>query len=366
MASEKKPVVAVAMSGGVDSSVTAALLKRQGFEVIGITMQLFAPRSTGSGSAAHDAAAVARHLGIPHHVIGLETDFRHLIIQDFIDEYRCGRTPNPCVRCNRYVKFGLLLEQARAVGADLLATGHYVRNTIDSAGVCHLRQARCIGKDQSYFLYTLSQEQLSQVLFPLGEMASKDEVRRLAHEFALPVADKGDSQEVCFIPDDDYVAFLEESGGLAGTPGDIVHVGGQVVGRHRGTHRYTIGQRKGLGVAWNRPLYVTAIDTDRNVVVVGEEEYLAAAGLLAAEVGWIVPPDGEEFETACKIRYRHHPVACRVRLLPESRCEVRFDEPQRAVTPGQSVVFYRGDEVLGGGKIAGAIGPSAPCAEQTV
>ena len=355
MTSGKKPVIAVAMSGGGDSSVTAALLKGQGHEVIGITMRLFAPRSTGSGSAAHDAAAVARHLEIPHHVVDLEADFRELIIRDFIDEYRCGRTPNPCVRCNRYVKFGLLLEQGRAVGADLLATGHYVRKTVDATGICHLRQARCIGKDQSYFLYTLSQEQLARVIFPLGEMESKDEVRRLAREFHLPVAGKEDSQEVCFIPNDDYVAFLEGSGALKGTPGDIVHVEGRVIGRHRGTHRYTVGQRKGLGIAWNKPLYVTAIDTEHNRVVVGEEQYLAAAGLLAEETGWIVPLDAGEFETTCKIRYRQQPVPCRVRLLPEGGCEVCFDEPQRAVTPGQSVVFYRDDEVLGGGIIVGAV-----------
>jgi len=356
MADEPKPVIAVAMSGGVDSSVAAALLKRQGYEVIGITMQLFAPRSTGSGSAAHDAAAVARRLGIPHHVIDLEADFRELIIQDFIDEYRCGCTPNPCVRCNRYVKFGLLLKQAQAMGADLLATGHYVRKTVDEAGISHLCQARCIGKDQSYFLYTLSQEQLARVLFPLGEMESKDEVRRLAREFHLPVAEKGDSQEVCFIPNDDYVAFLEGCGALKGVAGEIVHVGGRVIGRHRGTHRYTIGQRKGLGIAWSTPLYVTAIDIEHNRVVVGEERYLAVDGLLATETGWVVPPPAtEEFRTTCKIRYRHQPVPCRVRLLPEDGCEVRFDEPQKAVTPGQSVVFYRDNEVLGGGIIVGAI-----------
>ena len=358
MVPEKNKVIAVAMSGGVDSSVTAALLKRQGHEVTGITMRLFAPRCTGIGSAAHDAASVARYLGIPHHVIDLETDFRELIINDFIGEYRFGRTPNPCVRCNRYVKFGLLLNQARELGADLLATGHYVRKTVDGDGVCHLRQARCIGKDQSYFLSTLSQEQLEAVVFPLGEMESKDEVRRLAREFHLPVSEKGDSQEICFIPNDDYAAYLEESGALAGTPGDIVHVKGRVIGRHRGTHRYTVGQRKGLGIAWCEPLYVTAIDTERNVVVVGEERYLAAGGLLAAEVGWIAPPpDADEFKTTCKIRYRHQPVACRVRVLPGGGCEVRFDEPQKAVTPGQTVVFYQDDEVLGGGRIVGAMVP---------
>ncbi|MGD0586884.1 MAG: aminomethyltransferase beta-barrel domain-containing protein, partial [Oryzomonas sp.] len=238
---------------------------------------------------------------------------------------------------------------------DLLATGHYVRKTVDGDGVSHLRQARCIGKDQSYFLSTLSREQLAGVIFPLGEMESKDEVRRLAREFHLPVADKGDSQEVCFIPNDDYAAFLEESGALAGTPGDIVHVDGRVIGRHCGTHRYTVGQRKGLGIAWSEPLYVTIIDTERNVVVVGEEPYLAADGLLATEVGWIAPPDACEFKTTCKIRYRHQPVACQVRVLPDGGCEVRFDEPQKAVTPGQTVVFYRGDEVLGGGRIVGAI-----------
>lgn len=355
MVAGEKPVIAVAMSGGVDSSVTAALLKGQGHEVIGITMRLFAPRSTGSGSAAHDAAAVARHLGIPHHVIDLEADFHELIINDFIDEYRCGCTPNPCVRCNRYIKFGLLLEQAQKLGADLLATGHYVRKSVDDAGVCHLRQAHCRGKDQSYFLYTLSQEQLTRVVFPLGEMESKDEVRRLAREFRLPVAEKGDSQEICFIPNDDYVAFLEGSGALIGTPGNIVHVGGRVIGRHRGTHRFTVGQRKGLGIAWSEPLYVTAIDAEHNLVVVGEEQYLAVNGLLATGTGWIAPQGAEEFETTCKIRYRHQPVPCRVRLLPEGGCEVHFNEPQKAVTPGQSVVFYRGDEVLGGGRIVGAI-----------
>ncbi|HEY5523077.1 MAG TPA: tRNA 2-thiouridine(34) synthase MnmA [Desulfuromonadaceae bacterium] len=343
--------IAVAMSGGVDSSVTAALLKQQGHKVIGITMRLFAPHSIGVGSAVHDAAAVAEHLEIPHHVADFSPDFSRLIIGDFIEEYRAGHTPNPCVRCNRYIKFGLLLEKARELGADLLATGHYVRKTVDPDGTCHLRIAGNARKDQSYFLYTLTQQQLQQVIFPLGEIKSKDEVRRLAREFALPVAEKSESQEVCFIPNDDYVTFLEGSGSLNAADGDIIHLSGQIVGRHHGTHRYTIGQRKGLGVAWSEPLYVTAIDTERNVVLVGEQQHVYAAGLQAETVSWIVAPQGEEFAATCKIRYRHQPVPCRVRLLAEDSCDVRFDQMQKAITPGQALVFYLGDEVLGGGRI---------------
>lgn len=347
--------IAVAMSGGVDSSVTAALLKQQGHEIIGITMRLFEPRSSGEGSAVHDAAGVARHLGIPHHVADFENDFSSLIVADFIDEYRCGQTPNPCVRCNRYIKFGRLLDKARELGADYLATGHYVRKTVDPDGTCHLRTARNIRKDQSYFLYTLSQQQLRQCLFPLGDVESKDEVRRLAHEFSLPVAEKSDSQEICFIPNDDYIAFLEGSGALTGVAGDIVHISGQVVGRHQGTHRYTIGQRKGLGIAWSEPLYVTSIDAERNLVVVGEQPAVFAKGLKAEDVSWIIAPKQEEFAGHCKIRYRHQPVACRVRLTSDNGCEVFFNEPQKAVTPGQALVFYRGDEVLGGGRIVDAL-----------
>ena len=348
-------IIAVAMSGGVDSSVTAALLKQQGHEVMGITMRLFAPHSSGAGTAVHDAALVAEHLGIPHHVADFAPEFSELIIGDFIDEYRAGHTPNPCVRCNRYIKFGMLLDKARELGADLLATGHYVRKTVDPDGTCHLRMAEFARKDQSYFLYTLTQQQLRQVIFPLGTVSSKDEVRRMAREFNLPVAEKSDSQEVCFIPNDDYVAFLEGSGSLCGADGDIIHLDGRIVGRHQGTHRYTIGQRKGLGIAWSEPLYVTAIDTERNVIIVGEQQHVYAAGLQAENVSWIGVPEGEEFAATCKIRYRHHPVGCRVRLVDGDRCEVRFDQPQKAITPGQALVFYRGDEVLGGGRIVGSL-----------
>ena len=343
--------IAVAMSGGVDSSVTAALLKQQGHEVIGITMRLFQSDKAGPGTPAHDAAVVAKHLGIEHHVVDFSPQFNELIIDDFITEYRCGHTPNPCVQCNRFVKFGLLLEKARQLGADMLATGHYVRKTVDADGTCHLRTARNIRKDQSYFLYTLTQERLRLVIFPLGEIESKDEVRRLAREFGIAVAEKGDSQEVCFIPNDDYVAFLEEKGGMQATAGDIIHISGKLLGRHKGTHRYTIGQRKGLGIAWKEPLFVVAIDTGRNAIIVGEEPAVYAGGLLAEQVSWIIRPDAREFATTCKIRYRHQPVPCRVELLDENRCRVTFDEPQKSVTAGQSVVFYKDDEVLGGGRI---------------
>jgi tRNA-specific 2-thiouridylase len=347
--------IAVAMSGGVDSSVTAALLKQQGHEVVGITMRLFIPCSTGVGSAAHDAAIVAAHLGIPHHVVDFEAEFRELIIDDFIAEYGDGRTPNPCIRCNRFIKFGLLLDKARELGADLLATGHYVRKSVGPDGTCHLRMARNIAKDQSYFLFTLTQQRLSQLTFPLGEIESKDEVRRLAREFGLPVAEKSDSQEVCFIPGDDYVAFLEGSAKLVDTGGEIVHLNGTLLGRHAGTHRFTVGQRKGLGIAWSEPLYVVAIETGNNRVIVGEQQHVFAEGLQADDLSWVVTPPETEFVASCKIRYRHQPVACRVLLLGNSTCEVRFTDPQKSVTPGQSVVFYQGDEVLGGARIVSGL-----------
>ena len=347
--------IAVAMSGGVDSSVTAALLQREGHEVIGITMRLFSSCKTGPGTAAHDAAVVAQHLGIPHQVVDFEADFTTLIINDFIQEYHCGQTPNPCVRCNRYIKFGLLLDKALEVGAEALATGHYVRRTCDPDGLCHLRQARNIRKDQSYFLFTLTQERLGRILFPLGEIESKDEVRRLAREFGIPVAEKSDSQEVCFIPNDDYVAYLEGSGHLGTTAGEIVHLNGKVLGRHNGTHRFTIGQRKGLGIAWTEPLYVVGIEPDSRRVIVGEERHLYAGGLRAEEASWLIEPAVTIFEATCKIRYRHQPVPCRVELREGNRCEVFFHEQQKSVTPGQSVVFYRDDEVLGGGRIVSAL-----------
>lgn len=341
--------IAVAMSGGVDSSVVAALLQQQGHEVIGLTMQLFKPHCKGPGTPAHDGALVAQQLGIPHHLLHLEEPFSRLVIDDFIEQYRRGQTPNPCIVCNRTIKFGLLLEAAQTLGADLLATGHYARITADPDGLRRLRIAANRAKDQSYFLYSLTQEQLQRIRFPLGDIPSKDEVRALAAKLGLAVAAKGDSQEVCFIPNDDYVAYLEQQGLRGG--GQIVHIDGSVLGRHGGCHRYTIGQRKGLGIGWREPLYVVAIDTARNLVVVGEQQHLLKQGLIACAVSWIVPPPAQRFSTACKIRYRHQPVPCTVELLAEDHCRVQFHEAQRSVTPGQYVVFYQDDHVLGGGRI---------------
>ncbi|GFO68246.1 tRNA-specific 2-thiouridylase MnmA [Geomonas limicola] len=346
--------IAVAMSGGVDSSTVAALLKEQGAEVVGINMKLFERPGEVPGTKG-DAELVADYLGIPFHQVHFEEEFARLIMEEFRSRYFGGETPNPCVRCNKYVKFGLLLEKARELGADYLATGHYVRNVAGEDGLWHLKKAAFLAKDQSYFLYTLTQEQLSRVVFPLGEVESKDEVRRRAAAYGLPVAQKSDSQEICFIPNDDYVAFLEKEPERLSGPGEIVHLSGAVLGRHSGTHRYTIGQRRGLGIAWKEPLYVVGIDPQKNRVTVGEVEGLFAPGLRVAELNWIVPPEGDEVRAACKIRYRQHPFDCVVTLLPGGEGEVRFAEPQKSVTPGQSVVFYRDDEVLGGGLITGAL-----------
>jgi len=342
------------MSGGVDSSTVAALLQQQGAQVIGINMRLFERAGEDPGGKG-DAELVADYLGIPFHQIGLEKEFARLIMDDFRAQYSGGETPNPCVRCNRFVKFGLLLDRALELGADALATGHYVRAAQGADGLWHLLKAHYLAKDQSYFLYTLTQRQLGQVLFPLGEMPTKDEVRRLAREFCLPVAQKSESQEICFIPNDDYVAFLEQEPQLTGSPGEIVHRSGTVLGRHGGTHRYTVGQRRGLGIAWKEPLYVVAIDAKENRITVGEVDGLYAPGLRVADLNWIVPPRGERVEAACKIRYRQQPVECEVALFPGGEGEVRFSEPQKSVTPGQSVVFYRGEELLGGGRITAAL-----------
>ncbi len=350
--------VVIAMSGGVDSSVSAALLKEQGYEVTGVSLQLYdpVPREPGcrlktccSLDDVLDAGRVAKKLGIPFEVIDMRAEFREQVIDYFIAEYAAGRTPNPCIRCNELIKFDLLLKKAKEMGAELLATGHYARIAEDENGGKRLLTGLDPAKDQSYFLFTLTQEQLHHVIFPVG-MIEKTAVRKLASEYGLPVAQKHESQEICFIPDNDYVKFLE-SHGVAQKPGDIVTGDGNVVGRHSGLHRYTVGQRKGLGVAWKLPLHVCAIDTEMNRVVVGERDELKVSSLTAARATWSTAPPAAGFRAACRIRYRHTPAPCRVVILTDDRFEVHFDIPQTSVTPGQAAVLYDGERVLGGGWI---------------
>jgi len=359
--SAAKKRIFVAMSGGVDSSVTAALLKEDGHEVIGVTMQVLSHSSCpsaddnryGSPSSPdniHDARRVAEQLDIPFYVVNFEVEFKRLIIDYFVEEYFRGRTPNPCALCNQRIKFGLLLKKAEELGAEFLATGHYARLIREEGGRIQLLKGVDENKDQSYFLFALTQEQLSRSLFPLGEM-TKPEVRRLAVRFGLRVAEKEESQEICFIPDDDYVRLLEDAKGKGILSGNIVDSRGNLLGRHLGTYRYTVGQRKGLGIAHPHPLYVLGVDTPRKEVIVGAREELAKSGLTASGVNWISHKPNSPIKASCKIRYRHREVGCTIIPMEGDRAEVRFDGKENGVTPGQAVVFYKGEEVLGGGWI---------------
>jgi tRNA-specific 2-thiouridylase len=353
------PRIAVAMSGGVDSSVAAALLAEQGHEVIGLSMQLYDQRhpehSFGSCCSLddlYDARRVATVLGFPHYILNLEQQFREAVVDDFVDEYARGRTPIPCTRCNSDVKFATLLDRARGFGAEQVATGHYARVEQDpETGRWQLHRSVDTDKDQSYFLFGLTQEQLARARFPLGTMRKPD-VRAHARRLGLAVADKPDSQEICFVPDGDHAAFVARLRPDVTAGGTIADEHGTVLGTHAGIHRFTIGQRKGLGVATAAPLYVTRIDRESGTVTVGPREALRRTQLTASEVNWISgrPPE-RPIRAAAQIRHRHAPAAGTVSVIGEGRASMIFDEPQLAVTPGQAVVFYDGDCVLGGGWI---------------
>lgn len=361
--------VVVAMSGGVDSSTAAGLLKERGYDVIGVSMHLW-DYTDGErdrfGSCCtlediYDARGVAYALGIPHYVLNMEDVFTKEVVDYFVDTYLKGETPNPCLKCNQVLKFDVLLRKAMALGADYLATGHYARVEYDGERDRYLLlKGRDEKKDQSYFLFTLTQRQLSRVIFPLGDLTKAD-VRAMAKRLGLKVAEKGESQEICFV-EADYPTFISRRISMD-MEGEIVDGGGNIIGRHNGLFRYTIGQRKGLGVAKGEPLYVLEIDRANNRLIVGPEARLFSKGLIARDVNWIgVSSLSSPMEVETKVRYRHHPAGSIITPIRDNMVEVLFKEPQRAITPGQAVVFYRGDEVLGGGWIekTGARGQKKP------
>ena len=376
---ERKPRVLVAMSGGVDSSVAAWRLIEAGLDCVGATMILhdgvggkdraaspgLGPAPAGEPADVAAARGVAERLGIPFHVLDCRAAFEQAVVEEFVAAYERGVTPNPCCICNRRIKFGLLWDRARELGCDLMATGHYARVTErtypDGRVVPALAKARDLTKDQSYFLYGIGHEALGRTLFPLGDLTKEGDVRRIAREQGFANAEKRDSQGICFVPGNDFATFIERRRGRALPEGDVLDTTGHVLGRHHGAIRYTVGQRKGLGIAAERPLYVTAIDAVANTVTLGGEEDLMAGSLVAGDWVWTAPADEMEaaldgagpqgLAVGAKIRYRQDDQAARLMRDGGGRMRVDFENPQRGIAPGQAVVVYRGDIVLGGGTV---------------
>jgi tRNA-specific 2-thiouridylase len=368
----RNKTVVVGMSGGVDSCATALILKEQGYHVIGVTLKVWKEEENPdkrwqdrSCCKVGVARYVTQRLGIEHRVIDVQPEFRRAVIEDFIDGYLDGETPNPCVRCNERIKFGRLFEIAMELGADFLATGHYVRLEKNEAGRHILKRAADGRKDQSYFLYRLRPEILPRLIFPLGSM-QKSEVWRRVESLDLPADEMKESQEICFVTQQDYRQFLSLEAPQAVRPGQIMTSGGEVLGEHQGVAFYTVGQRRGLGISASERLYVVDIRPDENTVVVGAESELLCSELIANDLNLFVDrPLTQPMDLEVKIRYRHASTPARIEPLDEQTVRIELQQPQRAVTPGQSVVFYRGDELIGGGIICDTQGRGEPAAPQS-
>ena len=352
--------VVVGMSGGVDSSVAAYLLKEQGYDVVGVTMQIWQDEDTCTieenggccgNSAVDDARRVANKLGIPYYVMNFKKEFKENVIDYFVDEYKHGRTPNPCIACNRYVKWESLLQRSMEIGADYIATGHYARIEQLPNGRFAIRNSVTAKKDQTYALYNLTQKQLSHTLMPVGDY-TKDEIRAIAEKIGIQVANKPDSMEICFVPDQDYAGYIQRETGYEPVPGNFVDLDSNVLGRHQGIIHYTVGQRKGLGLAMGHPVFVVAIRPETNEVVIGENKDVFAPKLYANRLNFMGIEKLEgELKCMAKIRYSHQGAACTIKMAGEDLLECTFDEEQRAITPGQALVLYDGEHVLGGGTI---------------
>ncbi len=350
-----KKKVLLGMSGGVDSSVSALLLQRQGYEVIGLTMKLWNPHGIEQEESIQDAKKVCEKLGIMHYVVDLQQEFKEKVVKDFICTYMCGKTPNPCVQCNKFIKFGAFYELAKKYDCEYIATGHYAKIAYsEKYNQYVLTKSQANTKDQTYFLYGIKKESLPYILFPLADFTSKDEIRKIALEAGLEVAKKKDSQEICFIPNNNYADFLkntEQGINKEQKNGNIILSNGEILGKHSGLINYTVGQRKGLGISYKEPLYVLKLDTEKNAVIVGTEEELYSDTLQANELNFLLDIDlSKKIEIEAKVRYRAKPAKA-ILEVEKGIARVTFTERQKAITPGQSVVFYLEDVVLGGGKI---------------
>lgn len=343
--------VLLGMSGGVDSSSAAVILKEKGYEVIGATMKLLEQGCLINHAI--DAKKVCDKLDLEHYVFDCEKDFEEYVINDFIKCYECGKTPNPCIECNQYLKFGEFYKKAEELGCDYIATGHYAKiEYSEKYNQYVLKKSNEEQKDQSYFLYRIPKEILSKIIFPLEDFANKEEIRNIARENDLIVADKKESQEICFIPDNDYVSFIKNNSNSKFKEGNIVTNKGEILGKHNGIINYTVGQRKGLGISYKEPLYVLKIDKEKNEVIVGTEKELYTNEVIIEDVNYLVTDlENKEIEVEAKVRYRAKPAKAKIYPLSDGKLKFVFDEPQRAITPGQSLVFYIDDIVIGGGKI---------------